>query len=170
MNHGLHLGVPGSSSLGVNHIRNQPALPDPSSKPKETTYHGVCLTVWSHADEDRTAAIRRTLETAAYARNRAHKLSMSSMATSIGPASTRDGRTISGPTRPRKASVPWSGTEMDESETDMGAMTESEADFGMGRSGVDGAGASTLFLPQNTVFWLPYALSECTFVGLGIQI
>lgn len=26
------------------------------------TYHGVCLTVWSHADAERSAAIRRTLE------------------------------------------------------------------------------------------------------------
>ncbi|CDO71579.1 hypothetical protein BN946_scf184911.g49 [Trametes cinnabarina] len=28
----------------------------------QVTYHGVCLTVWSHADAERTAAIRRTLE------------------------------------------------------------------------------------------------------------
>ena len=28
----------------------------------QITYHGVCLTVWSHADAERTAAIRRTLE------------------------------------------------------------------------------------------------------------
>jgi nicotinamide N-methyltransferase len=37
--------------------------PDPSSSAEEgTAYYGVCLTVWSHADAERTAAIRRALE------------------------------------------------------------------------------------------------------------
>lgn len=157
-----HLGVPGGSHIGLNQQEFLDQVPpgsaaDPMSQKKETMYHGVCLTVWSHADEERTAAIRRTLETAAYARSRTHKASMSSMATSIAPSvASTNTSVVQTPSRPRKRSVPWSGTEMDESETDAGAMTESEADFS---GNVDGAGASTLFLPQNTVFWLPYALS-----------
>ncbi|KAG8906211.1 hypothetical protein FRB99_007356 [Tulasnella sp. 403] len=153
---GMHFGVPGGSHIGINQPDLELSQNGGDGKAKETTYHGVCLTVWSHADEERTAAIRRTLETAAYARNRAHKISMSSMATSIAPSVATSNARSAGPSRPRKRSVPWSGTEVDESETDGGAMTESEADFA---GNADGAGASTLFLPQNTVFWLPYALT-----------
>ncbi|KIO33535.1 hypothetical protein M407DRAFT_3872 [Tulasnella calospora MUT 4182] len=158
MGHGMHLGIPGGSHIGLPPPDIDLNTADPNATPKETMYHGVCLTVWSHADEERTAAIRRTLETAAYARSRTHKVSMSSMATSIAPSvATSTGRSTNGKSnRPRKRSMPWSGTEMDESETDAGAMTESEADFS---GNADGAGASTLFLPQNTVFWLPYALT-----------
>ncbi|KAG8969069.1 hypothetical protein FRC05_001222 [Tulasnella sp. 425] len=158
MSHGMHLGIPGGSHIGLAPPELDVNSTDPNNPPKETMYHGVCLTVWSHADEERTAAIRRTLETAAYARSRTHKVSMSSMATSIAPSvATSTGRSANGTAnRPRKRSMPWSGTEMDESETDAGAMTESEADFS---GNADGAGASTLFLPQNTVFWLPYALT-----------
>ncbi|KAG8909888.1 DNA polymerase zeta, partial [Tulasnella sp. 408] len=157
LGHGMHLGIPGGSHIGLPPPDLDLNTADPNATPKETMYHGVCLTVWSHADEERTAAIRRTLETAAYARSRTHKVSMSSMATSIAPSvATSTGRSTNGnPNRPRKRSMPWSGTEVDESETDAGAMTESEADFA---GNADGAGASTLFLPQNTVFWLPYAL------------
>ncbi|KAG8911298.1 hypothetical protein FRC01_005792, partial [Tulasnella sp. 417] len=158
LGHGMHLGIPGGSHIGLPPPDLDLNTADPNATPKETMYHGVCLTVWSHADEERTAAIRRTLETAAYARSRTHKVSMSSMATSIAPSvATSTGRSTNGnPNRPRKRSMPWSGTEVDESETDAGAMTESEADFS---GNADGAGASTLFLPQNTVFWLPYALT-----------
>ncbi|KAG8982933.1 hypothetical protein FRB90_006452, partial [Tulasnella sp. 427] len=158
LGHGMHLGIPGGSHIGLSPPELDLNPSESNVPPKETMFHGVCLTVWSHADEERTAAIRRTLETAAYARSRAHKVSMSSMATSIAPSvATSTGRSAAGKSnRPRKRSTPWSGTEMDESETDAGAMTESEADFS---GNADGAGASTLFLPQNTVFWLPYALT-----------
>ncbi|KAG9026759.1 hypothetical protein FRB95_008508 [Tulasnella sp. JGI-2019a] len=161
---GQLLAVPGGSHIGVNTAGLDIGAPARGSDrdlstSKEATYHGVCLMVWSHADEERSAAIRRTLETAANANARAtrgHKVSMSSMASSIGTTTTE---------RARKQSTPWS--EMDESETDAGAMTESDADYMTGGPGAangrigneDGAGASTLFLPQNTVFWLPYALT-----------
>ena len=111
------------------------------------TYHGVCLTVWSHADEDRSAAIRRTLETAARNRPgvRSPKVSTLSMDTDNGK----------GPRRRKKKASPWSATEAEESEADFG---ESDIDGGLNIN-TENPGASTLFLPPNTVFWLPYALS-----------
>jgi EEF1A N-terminal glycine/lysine methyltransferase len=156
-----YLGPPAGYHGGENHHANATAAAA-HEKANSTTYHGVCLTVWSHADEERSAAIRRTLETAASARRRNAKVSMSSIATSVAGTSI-----ISGPPgkssmngRARKKSGPWSGTDAEESETDGGAMSESDADFSSTFGGnPHGAGASTLFLPQNTVFWLPYALS-----------
>jgi EEF1A N-terminal glycine/lysine methyltransferase len=111
------------------------------------TYHGVCLTVWSHADEDRSAAIRRTLETAARNRPgaRSPKVSTMSMETDTGK----------GQRRRKKKTSPWSATEAEESEADFG---ESDIDGGLNVN-TENPGASTLFLPPNTVFWLPYALS-----------
>ena len=48
-------------------------------------------------------------------------------------------------------------------ETDMGAETDggiSESDYKVGSIGPShNPGKSTLFLPSDTVFWLPYALS-----------
>lgn len=150
-----YLGPPVGHNAGHANV----AAATAHEKANSTTYYGVCLTVWSHADEERSTAIRRTLETAANARRRNAKVSMSSIATSIAGTSTASAR-------PRKKSGPWSGTEAEESETDGGAMSESDVDgFSSAYGGIsgnpNGAGASTLFLPQNTVFWLPYALSEC---------
>jgi nicotinamide N-methyltransferase len=130
-----------------------------NEKSKNVTYHGVCLTVWSHADEERTHAIRRTLETAARNQSgvRSPKVSAASMASVPGNSGNGNGNSKShkrGKSKGRKNS-PWSGTEGEESESDAGVMSESDLE------GPGGAGASTLFLPQNTVFWLPYALSEC---------
>ncbi|KAG8935927.1 hypothetical protein FRC02_005682 [Tulasnella sp. 418] len=159
---------PSSNHLGIpsHHHRQRTTSDATSAKKNETPYYGVCLTVWSHADEERSVAIRRTLETAA--RQRAHKSSMSSMTTSIAPSTAPSNGPNNFSTgspivnRPRKRSAgtnagPWSNDGDDfESETDGGAITESEADFPDAGAG---AGASTLFLPQNTVFWLPYALT-----------
>ncbi|EJD47768.1 hypothetical protein AURDEDRAFT_113372 [Auricularia subglabra TFB-10046 SS5] len=132
------------------------------------TYHGVCLTVWSHADEERSAAIRRALE------QRTRKASSQTLPNAPAPrrlqhkpsnasASSIDGGSVPVPVpRVRTRSSrhgPWSGTEAEtDAETDGGMASESEYEFGGGaeRSVV---GESTLFLPQDTVFWLPYALT-----------
>ncbi len=53
---------PSNSTSGVDQLgqgNNGTTAETPGST---ITYHGVCLTVWSHADAERSAAIRRTLE------------------------------------------------------------------------------------------------------------
>ena len=120
------------------------------------TYHGVCLTVWSHADAERTAAIRRTLET-----SRARKESANSLVHSTRGKSAD-------PVRRRRHKGPWGAgtdaeTDMEGAETDADIDTGavSESDFEVASTVGHGPGESTLFLPGDTVFWLPYALSEC---------
>lgn len=146
---------PSSTYLGPTSNSLSPAAENTSPG---TTYHGVCLTVWSHADEERSMAIRRTLETAARnepggrAGPRSHKISVGSLATETdaggpGPGARRR--------RKPKSSGAWSGTEQEDSGTELG-----DSDTDMGAAGGPGLGASTLFLPPNTVFWLPYALSQ----------
>ncbi|KAG9314368.1 DENN domain-containing protein [Chiua virens] len=129
------------------------------------TYHGVCLTVWSHADAERSAAIRRTLEAGRVRKESAQSLVASRLKvlrSSIGHGST--GNSAGEPSRrvgKRSARGPWPGTD---GETDgEGAETDaaiSESDFDVASTvGGHGPGESTLFLPGDTVFWLPYALS-----------
>ncbi|PCH33648.1 hypothetical protein WOLCODRAFT_112226 [Wolfiporia cocos MD-104 SS10] len=145
---------PSSALLGPSPGFAQKAAGGGRAPAPTVTYHGVCLTVWSHADAERTAAIRRTLEA-----GRARKESAQSAVTA------RQAR--------RRARMgargPWgagggggAGTDVDtdvDGETDGEGGAVSESDF-------DGAsvvghtpGESTLFLPGDTVFWLPYALT-----------
>jgi nicotinamide N-methyltransferase len=130
------------------------------------TYHGVCLTVWSHADAERSAAIRRTLEAARSRKESAQ----SALASRLKSLRSDTGRTVgsrsdsSDPThqarrRSKKSSRgPWTDVDTD-GETD-GAVSESDYEVASTVGG-HGPGESTLFLPGDTVFWLPYALSEC---------
>jgi hypothetical protein len=53
---------------------------------------------------------------------------------------------------------PWTDAETD-AETDGGGTSESK--FEAASTIGHGPGESTLFLPGDTAFWLPYALSEC---------
>lgn len=146
-------------------IGSSPTVKTPLSggNNNNTTYHGVCLTVWSHADAERTSAIRRTLEA-----SRARKES----ANSLIPKRVRSSHSVrsTDPThqarRKNKYKGPWgAGTD---AETDMdGAETDGDLDGGVSESDYEGAstvgygpGESTLFLPGDTVFWLPYALSK----------
>ncbi|KAJ1311501.1 hypothetical protein OPQ81_009988 [Rhizoctonia solani] len=140
-----YLGPPSSAHLPGS--TSPTASTDPSADRGLVTYHGVCLTVWSHADEERSLAIRRALESVA----RARRGSGTSTGTATPAATPRrpKGTNGSGPT------APWSDAE--ESDLDAFSMSESDADI-MNPNGV-GMGASNLFLPQNTVFWLPYALT-----------
>ena len=87
------------------------------------TYHGVCLTVWSHADAERTAAIRRTLEV-----SRARKESAQSLVSTRKKSSGSVGADPAVQARRRAkngARGPWgAGTD---GETDLDPETDGEA-------------------------------------------
>jgi hypothetical protein len=124
------------------------------------TYHGVCLAVWSHADVERSSAIRRTLEA-----GRSRKESSQSHVTARLKNLRADvaGEGLDPTAQARKSSRrssrgPWGDAETDGETEGEGAMSES--DFEMASTIGHGPGESTLFLPGDTVFWLPYALSE----------
>ncbi|KAG6911964.1 hypothetical protein DXG01_000212 [Tephrocybe rancida] len=127
------------------------------------TYHGVCLTVWSHADAERSTAIRRTLEAGRSRKESAQSVVASRLknlraevsgSTSDGPDPTTQARR----TAKKNARGPWVDAETDGAETEAeGAMSES--DFEVASTVGHGPGESTLFLPGDTVFWLPYALT-----------
>ncbi|KAK2461918.1 hypothetical protein APHAL10511_006381 [Amanita phalloides] len=128
------------------------------------TYYGVCLTVWSHADAERSSAIRRTLEAGRSRKESAQSLVASRLkslrADLAGSGSGTDSLDPSVQARRsarRSARGPWGDAETDgETEPD-GAMSES--DFEIASTVGHGPGESTLFLPGDTVFWLPYALT-----------
>ncbi|KAL5535522.1 hypothetical protein ACEPAF_3616 [Sanghuangporus sanghuang] len=119
------------------------------------TYHGVCLTVWSHADAERSAAIRRTLETGRSRKESAQSVVASrlkALRVDMDPAQLARRTVRSG----RKG--PWSVADGEtDGESEVGdAISESEFE---GASSAHGPGESTLFLTGDTVFWLPYALT-----------
>ena len=127
------------------------------------TYHGVCLTVWSHADAERTSAIRRTLEASRARKESANSLIPKRVKSSH---SVRSNDPAHQAKRKHKSRGPWNaGTD---AETDMdGVDTDADLDGGVSESDYEaastvgyGPGESTLFLPGDTVFWLPYALSK----------
>jgi nicotinamide N-methyltransferase len=126
------------------------------------TYHGVCLTVWSHADAERSTAIRRTLEAGRSRKESAQSNVASRIKTLRADAGiangTPDPRAQARKSAKRSARGPWGTDGETDGETEAdGAMSES--DFEVSTAG-HGPGESTLFLPGDTVFWLPYALSE----------
>ncbi len=132
----------------------------------QVTYHGVCLTVWSHADAERTAAIRRTLEAGRARKESAHSLMASRLRRGHGGENGADPTLQARRRAKASARVPWgAGTDVEtdfDPETDGEGGGVSESDFEVA-STVNGhtPGESTLFLPGDTVFWLPYALSKC---------
>ncbi|KDR84987.1 hypothetical protein GALMADRAFT_233519 [Galerina marginata CBS 339.88] len=125
-------------------------------------YYGVCLTVWSHADAERSSAIRRTLEA-----GRSRKESAQSAVTarlknlradvSGSVSDTQDPTTQARRNAKRSSRGPWADAETDGETEGEGAMSES--DFEIASTIGHGPGESTLFLPGDTVFWLPYALT-----------
>ncbi|KAL0951192.1 hypothetical protein HGRIS_007920 [Hohenbuehelia grisea] len=130
--------------------------------PSTVTYHGVCLTVWSHADAERSNAIRRTLEAGRSRKESAQSLVASrlkSLRQDAGSADAGPDPTSQARRNARKsARGPWADAETDGAETEgEGAMSES--DFEIASTVGHGPGESTLFLPGDTVFWLPYALT-----------
>ncbi|KAI0361598.1 hypothetical protein OH77DRAFT_1469410 [Trametes cingulata] len=130
----------------------------------QITYHGVCLTVWSHADAERTAAIRRTLEAGRARKESAQSLVASRMRRHASDA-TSGGDPASQARRRAKMSSrgPWgAGTDAEtdlDPETDGEGGAVSESDYDVASTVGHGPGESTLFLPGDTVFWLPYALT-----------
>jgi nicotinamide N-methyltransferase len=129
--------------LGLPKSGDGPATP--SKDTPSTTWYGVCLTVWSHADAERSAAIRRTLEAAHNARSRTES------AHSVTSAKLRSLRAE----RKRRGQTLQANPETTEADTDADGISESEYET----ASIKGPGQSTLFLPGDTVFWLPYALT-----------
>lgn len=126
------------------------------------TYHGVCLTVWSHADTERSNAIRRTLEAGRSRKESAQSVVASRLknlradisgSTSDGPDPSTQARRSA----KKGARGPWVDAETDAETEGDGGMSES--DFEIASTIGHGPGESTLFLPGDTVFWLPYALT-----------
>ncbi|KNZ73437.1 DENN domain-containing protein [Termitomyces sp. J132] len=126
-------------------------------------YHGVCLTVWSHADAERSTAIRRTLEAGRSRKESAQSIVASRLknlrAEVSGSASDiPDPTTQARRAAKKNARGPWADADTDGADTEAdGAMSES--DFEVASTVGHGPGESTLFLPGDTVFWLPYALT-----------
>ena len=125
-------------------------------------YHGVCLTMWSHADAECSAAIRCALE-AGHSRKESAQSLVAARIKGLW-ADTQDPTYQAHRNHKRSRHGPWvanSGAmdgEMDmDAETD-GGISESDYKVGSIRPSHN-PGESTLFLPGDTMFWLPYALS-----------
>ncbi|KAJ7244796.1 AEX-3 domain-containing protein [Mycena haematopus] len=148
---------PSSAYLGPPSLLGHAPPPTPRGQPEPAppsivTYHGVCLTVWSHADAERSNAIRRTLEAGRSRKESAQSLVASRIKNLRADAD--DPTTIARRHAKKGARGPWTDAETD-AETDGGGASESEFDA----ASMHGPGESTLFLPGDTVFWLPYALT-----------
>ncbi|KAG6813790.1 hypothetical protein H0H92_007202 [Tricholoma furcatifolium] len=163
-----YLGPP--SLIGHSSHSNTPVTKsdmNPSSTASTVTYHGVCLTVWSHADAERSTAIRRTLEAGRSRKESAQSIVASRLKSLRAEVSgtTSDGIDPTAQakrTTKRNSRGPWADVETDGADTEAdGAMSES--DFEVASTVGHGPGESTLFLPGDTVFWLPYALSKIFF-------
>ncbi|GLB36150.1 putative protein with domain found in a variety of signalling proteins, always encircled by uDENN and dDENN [Lyophyllum shimeji] len=155
LGHGPH-----TNSAAVANANTSDITPSAGST---VTYHGVCLTVWSHADAERSNAIRRTLEAGRSRKESAQSIVASRLknlrADLSGSASEGPDPTVQARRSAKKnARGPWADAETDGGETEAeGAMSES--DFEVASTVGHGPGESTLFLPGDTVFWLPYALT-----------
>lgn len=139
-----------------------------SGNTNNVTYHGVCLTVWSHADAERTAAIRRTLEASRSRKESGQSLVASSRVKSSHGSVTSGDPSIQARRRARSRG-PWggAGTDVDtdgETDADLDGGAISESDYEVASTVGHGPGESTLFLPGDTVFWLPYALSKISIL------
>lgn len=156
--HSSASGTPGSSAAGN----------DNGMGPRggNVTYHGVCLTVWSHADAERSAAIQRTLEAARSRKESAQSVLASRLKSLrgeaggvVGTRSENGDPTAQAKKRSKKNSRgPWTDIETDGETSAEAGMSESDLEFSS-TAGGHGPGESTLFLPGDTVFWLPYALT-----------
>ncbi|KAG5221906.1 AEX-3 domain-containing protein [Salix suchowensis] len=163
-----HLNTPRPFSAHSPFTLSGPAAsstPTELAQPSTVTYHGVCLTVWSHADAERSNAIRRTLEAGRSRKESAQSLvasrlkSLRADANGINVDSLNNGDPTIQARRTAKQSArgPWADAETDNETENDGAMSES--DFDVASTVGHGPGESTLFLPGDTVFWLPYALT-----------
>ncbi|KAJ7634301.1 DENN domain-containing protein [Mycena polygramma] len=153
---------PSSAYLGPSSLLGHAPPPTPRGQPEPApastvAYHGVCLTVWSHADAERSNAIRRTLEAGRSRKESAQSLVASRIKSLRADASDPTDPSLVARRHAKKgARGPWTDVETD-AETDGGGASESE--FDAASTVGHGPGESTLFLPGDTVFWLPYALT-----------
>ena len=108
-----------------------------------TTYHEVCLTVWSHANEGRATAICCIIKCNRHARDVMAPVSSLLHLRKVGIITKRSG--LSNGTPQLKSRGLWSSGETD-SETD-GALSESDWEGTARSSDVSG---STLFLPGDS--------------------
>lgn len=159
-----------NSTPGVDQLGQGGNGATPDTPGSTVTYHGVCLTVWSHADAERSAAIRRTLEAGRSRKESAQSLIAARLKSLRADA--QDPMIQARRRNKRNRRGPWAtnGGATD-GETDMDAETDggiSESDYEVGSIGQShhNPGESTLFLPGDTVFWLPYALS--TYITLCV--
>ena len=159
LGHSSHNAPAGGSGNNTSDI-NQPTG-------NTVTYHGVCLTVWSHADAERSTAIRRTLE-AGRSRKESAQSAMTARLKNLradvsgSTSDTQDPTSQARKNAKRSSRGPWADVETDGETEAEGAMSES--DFEIASTIGHGPGESTLFLPGDTVFWLPYALSEYSII------
>ncbi|KAI0275070.1 hypothetical protein BC834DRAFT_815136 [Gloeopeniophorella convolvens] len=162
------LGPPGffphgtSSNPGVDQLGASVGVATSDAPGSTVTYHGVCLTVWSHADAERSAAIRRTLEASRSRKESAQSLVAARLKNLRADA--QDPALHARRSSKRSGRGPWGGNGgTTDGETDMDAETDggiSESDYEVASIGPShNPGESTLFLPGDTVFWLPYALT-----------
>ncbi|KAJ7597034.1 DENN domain-containing protein [Mycena floridula] len=133
---------PSSAYLGPSGHQSSSTSPGESST---TTYHGVCLTVWSHADAERSTAIRKYLEA-----GRSRKESAQSLIKNRDPA-------IMARRAAKKNRGPWTDVETENETENEGGVSESDV-ASVYTTNNRLPGESTLFLPGDTVFWLPYSL------------
>ncbi|PSS37752.1 hypothetical protein PHLCEN_2v445 [Hermanssonia centrifuga] len=155
-----------TSSAGIGISSSSMKTPLGSGGNSNITYHGVCLTVWSHADAERSAAIRRTLEASRARKESANSLVHSArMKRSHGSMRSAGDPSAQARRRAKMSSRgPWGAgtdadTDADETDADIDGGAISESDFEVASTIGHGPGESTLFLPGDTVFWLPYALT-----------
>lgn len=166
------LGPPSAHGHGSKTSHNEDA-----GASNTITYHGVCLTVWSHADAERSTAIRRTLEAGNRSRNRTESV-QSGVTARIRhlrhdvSASEGDPSALARKRAKRNSRGPWTDVDTD-AETDAdGAVSES--DFEVASTVGHGPGESTLFLPGDTVFWCVNSLvhdqsDKQTLVGFHMR-
>ncbi|TRM66313.1 AEX-3 domain-containing protein [Schizophyllum amplum] len=156
---------PSSAYLGPPSLLGRPAsvsahnpMPTEATASPTVTYHGVCLTVWSHADAERSNAIRRTLEAGRSRKESALSARLKNLRADINTDGA-DPRLQARRTQRKSSRGPWGGDGETDAETEAdGAMSESDFEVASTVGG-HGPGESTLFLPGDTVFWLPYALT-----------
>mgnify|MGYP001252666168 CR=1 FL=1 len=160
-----YLGPPSLLGRGIhNSAATGPSMSTPdltTSSTQNITYYGVCLTVWSHADAERSQAIRRTLE-AGRSRKESSQSAVTrrlrSLRSNLSASSGGDPTAQAKRAARKSARGPWGDGETDAETEGEGAISES--DFEVASTIGHGPGESTLFLPGDTVFWLPYALSR----------
>ena len=140
---------------------------------RETTWYGVCLTVWNHADPERArrlSLVKKKLNTSAQDVLAADESTLMAGTSSISLAAPlqRGSRASDGINMKRRASGNRSGSETEPNWTDSeyeGARTPRQALRGsfltqsLVFSDVDGELVNAFQPEADRMFWIPYALT-----------